>query len=58
MERKIIININNDKPYSEIAEEMGEEETTVWSIQKRAINKLEVILKKRGYKKEDFFGNE
>jgi hypothetical protein len=50
--------INNELPFDIIAEELDEKPGTVWECHRRALNKLEVILKRKGYKSTDFFGDE
>jgi hypothetical protein len=49
--------INNELPFDIIAEELDEKPGTVWECHKRALNKLEKILKQKGYTKDDFFGS-
>jgi hypothetical protein len=54
-----IINKLNLEPVStfpEIANELGEKEGAVFECYKRALVKLQVALRRRGYKLEDFFG--
>jgi hypothetical protein len=53
-----VLDINNPTPFHEIAKELGEEEATVWSCHKQALVKLQVALRRRGYKVEDFFGGD
>jgi hypothetical protein len=48
----------NDVTFDKIAEEFNEKPKTIWECHKRALNKLEIILKQKGYTKEDFFGAE
>ena len=54
-----IINKMNLEPvatFPEIAEVLGEREGTVFECYKRALVKLQVELRRKGYKMEDFFG--
>ena len=54
-----IINKMNLEPvatFPQIAEVLGEREGTVFECYKRALAKLEITLRRRGYELEDFFG--
>ena len=56
-----IINKMNLEPiatFPEIASELGEKETAVFECYKRALNKLQIALRRRGYELDDFFGEE
>jgi len=48
----------NDVTFDKIAKKLNEKPKTIWECHKRALNKLEIILKQKGYTKEDFFGAE
>jgi hypothetical protein len=50
------VNINNDATFPMIAKELGENEGAIFECYKRALVKLQVALRRKGYKMEDFFG--
>ena len=41
-----------------IASELGEKETAVFECYKRALAKLKITLRRRGYELDDFFGED
>jgi len=43
--------------FPQIAAELGENEGAVFECYKRSLVKLQVVLRRRGYKLEDFFGD-
>ena len=45
---------NNEK----VAKELGITEQGAWDIKKRALIKAKKLLEQRGFKREDFFGEE
>ena len=56
-----VINKMNLEPvatFPQIAEVLGEREGTVFECYKRALAKLKIILRRRGYELDDFFGEE
>ena len=57
---KVIEKLNLDPiaTFPEIASELGEKETAVFECYKRALAKLKITLRRRGYKIDDFFGEE
>lgn len=57
MEKNKEVDVNSDTPFYVIAEELGEETTSVFATHKRALVKLEVALRRMGYKKSDFLGD-
>jgi hypothetical protein len=50
------LNLEPIATFPEIANELGEKEGAVFETYKRALVKLQVVLRRRGYKLEDFFG--
>ena len=44
--------------YEEIAKITGQKPKTVFMIKKRAMDKLKIMLEKKGYKASDFFGED
>ena len=50
------MNLEPVATFPEIAEVLGEREGTVFECYKRALVKLQVELRRKGYKMEDFFG--
>ena len=52
------LNLEPIATFPEIANELGEKETAVFECYKRALAKLKITLARRGYKLEDFFGEE
>ncbi len=44
--------------YEEIAEMTGHKPKTVFMIKKRAMDKLKIMLEKKGFKSKDFFGED
>ena len=50
--------IDNDMTYEDIGNVIGAELNTVFMIKRRALDKAKNLLQKRGYKREDFFGEE
>jgi hypothetical protein len=50
------LNLDPVTTFPEIAAELGEKEGAVFECYKRALVKLQVALRRRGYKLEDFFG--
>jgi hypothetical protein len=50
------LNLEPVTTFPEIAAELGEKEGAVFECYKRALVKLQVALRRRGYKLEDFFG--
>ena len=40
-----------------IARELGENESAVFECYKRALKKLNIALRRKGYQLDDFFGN-
>jgi len=51
------LNLEPIATFPEIANELGEKEGAVFETYKRALVKLQVVLRRRGYKLEDFFGD-
>jgi hypothetical protein len=54
-----IINKLNIEPvatFPEIARELGENEGAIFETYRRALIKLQVALRRKGYKIDDFFG--
>jgi DNA-directed RNA polymerase specialized sigma24 family protein len=49
---------DNDMTYEDIGNVIGAELNTVFMIKRRAFDKAKNLLQKRGYKREDFFGEE
>jgi hypothetical protein len=49
---------DNDMTYEDIGNVIGAELNTVFMIKRRALDKAKNLLQKRGYKREDFFGEE
>ena len=52
------LNLEPIATFPEIANELGEKETAVFECYKRALAKLKITLRRRGYKIDDFFGEE
>ena len=52
------LNLEPIATFQEIASELGEKETAVFECYKRALAKLKITLRRRGYKIDDFFGEE
>ena len=50
------LNLEPIATFPEIASELGEKETAVFECYKRALAKLKITLRRRGYELEDFFG--
>jgi DNA-directed RNA polymerase specialized sigma24 family protein len=50
--------MDNDMTYEDIGNVIGAELNTVFMIKRRALDKAKNLLQKRGYKREDFFGEE
>jgi hypothetical protein len=50
------LNLEPVATFPQIANELGEKEGAVFECYKRALVKLQVALRRRGYKLEDFFG--
>jgi hypothetical protein len=50
------LNLEPVTTFPEIAAELNEKESAVFECYKRALIKLQVALRRRGYKLEDFFG--
>jgi hypothetical protein len=50
------LNLEPVTTFPEIAAELGEKEGAIFECYKRALVKLQVALRRRGYKLEDFFG--
>ena len=50
------LNLEPVATFPEIAEVLGEREGTVFECYKRALVKLQVELRRKGYKIDDFFG--
>jgi hypothetical protein len=50
------LNLEPIATFPQIAQELGEKEGAVFETYKRALVKLQVVLRRRGYKLEDFFG--
>jgi hypothetical protein len=50
------LNLEPISTFPEIANELGEKESAVFECYKRALVKLQVALRRQGYKLEDFFG--
>ena len=50
------LNLETVATFPQIAQELGEKEGAVFETYKRALVKLQVVLRRRGYKLEDFFG--
>jgi hypothetical protein len=57
---KIINKLNIDPiaTFPQIAKELGENEGAVFETYKRALVKLQVQLRRKGYEINDFFGSE
>ena len=55
---KVIEKLNLDPvaTFPSIAKELGENESSVFECYKRALIKLQVALRRKGYKMDDFFG--
>jgi hypothetical protein len=51
------LNLEPVATFPEIAQELGEKESAVFECYKRALNKLQVTLRRKGYKMEDFLGD-
>ena len=51
------LNLETVATFPQIAQELGEKESAVFETYKRALVKLQVVLRRRGYKLEDFFGD-
>jgi hypothetical protein len=51
------LNLEPVATFPQIANELGEKEGAVFECYKRALVKLQVALRRRGYKLEDFFGD-
>ena len=51
------LNLETVATFPQIAAELGEKESAVFECYKRALVKLQVALRRRGYKLEDFFGD-
>jgi hypothetical protein len=51
------LNLEPIATFPEIANELGEKEGEVFETYKRALVKLQVVLRRKGYKLEDFFGD-
>ena len=49
------LNLEPIATFPEIASELGEKETAVFECYKRALAKLKITLRRRGYQLEDFF---
>ena len=54
--KKRIRDINSPASFNEIAKELGEDEKTIWECHRRAMNKVIVALRRKGFKLDDFFG--
>jgi hypothetical protein len=50
------LNLEPVATFPQIANELGEKEGAVFETYKRALVKLQVVLRRKGYKLEDFFG--
>jgi hypothetical protein len=50
------LNLEPVATFPQIANELGEKEGAVFETYKRALIKLQVVLRRKGYKLEDFFG--
>ena len=50
------LNLEPIATFPEIANELGEKETAVFECYKRALAKLKITLRRRGYELDDFFG--
>jgi hypothetical protein len=50
------LNLEPIATFPEIASELNEKETAVFECYKRALAKLKITLRRRGYELEDFFG--
>jgi hypothetical protein len=51
------LNLEPVATFPQIANELGENEGAVFETYKRALVKLQVVLRRKGYKLEDFFGD-
>jgi len=52
------LNLEAIATFPEIAQEFGEKETAIFECYKRALAKLKIALRRRGYDMNDFFGEE
>ena len=52
------MNLNPVATFPQIAKELGENEGAVFETYRRALIKLQVALRRKGYKIDDFFGSE
>jgi hypothetical protein len=50
------MNLNPVATFPQIAKELGENEGAVFETYRRALIKLQVALRRKGYKIDDFFG--
>ena len=51
------LNLNPEASFPEIAKELNENEGAVFECYKRALVKLQVQLRRKGYQMDDFFGS-
>ena len=52
------LNLDPVATFPQIAKELGENEGAVFETYRRALVKLQVQLRRKGYQLEDFFGSE
>jgi hypothetical protein len=52
------LNLDPVATFPQIARELGENEKAVFETYRRALIKLQVALRRKGYQLEDFFGSE
>jgi hypothetical protein len=52
------LNLDPVATFPQIARELGENEGAVFETYRRALVKLQVQLRRKGYQLEDFFGSE
>jgi hypothetical protein len=50
------LNLHPVASFPEIAKELGENEGAIFETYRRALIKLQVALRRKGYKIDDFFG--
>ena len=50
------LNLDPVATFPEIAKELGENEGAIFETYRRALVKLQVALRRKGYKIDDFFG--
>jgi hypothetical protein len=51
------LNLDPVATFPQIAAELGENEGSVFECYKRALVKLQVALRRKGYEMDDFFGS-